>query len=129
MNERTRLIRFATEPCTCIINTVRQRSWVSVTNCFSTISDLQGNIQEIFNRLFLTAHGSFIMQVNLMQCHCWIPWSSLHALTAFDILYSQTWSKNTKKFMTKHFLTFKQFYLIELSGVYSLYLMSFLMIC
>ena len=41
--------------------------------------------------------------------------------------YNKNCPKNTNNFVTKHFLTFKQFYL-ELSVVYSLCLLSFLTI-
>ena len=86
-----------------------------VTNCFSKISDLKGDIQEILNRLFLTV----------------VKPNSLKLSSRFDSFqkytYSQIWHKNANNFMTKYFLTFKQFYL-RAFRVYSLYLMSFLTI-
>ena len=49
--------------------------------------------------------------------------NSLKLSSRFDsfqkYIYSQTWPKNTNNFMTKHFL------ILELSGVYNLYLMNF----
>ena len=50
------------------------------------------------------------MQVILIQCHRPTPWNFLHALTAFKSIHTVK-PKNTNNFMTKHFLTFKQFYL------------------
>ena len=61
------------------------------------------------------------MQVNLMQCH--LP-NSLKLSSRIDSFqkytYSQTWRKNINNFMTKHFLTFKQFYLKAFRYVQSL---------
>ena len=53
--------------------------------------------------------------------------NSLKLSSRFDrfqkYTYSQTWPKDTNNLMSKHVLT------LELSRVYSLYLMSFLTIC
>ena len=53
--------------------------------------------------------------------------NSLKLSSRFDrfqkYTYSQTWPKDTNNLMSKHVLT------LELSRVYSLYLLSFLTIC
>ena len=61
------------------------------------------------------------MQVNLMQM---LLANSLKLSSRFDSFekytYSQTWPKNINNLMTKHFLTFKQFYLRAFRCVQSL---------
>ena len=61
------------------------------------------------------------MQINLIQCHCPTPANFLHGLTAFKSTHTVKRDPKVqitfmtesmiKVFMTKHFFTFKQFYL------------------
>ena len=90
-----------------------------VTNCFRKFQTLRGISNKFLTDIFNC--GTSIMQVNLMQCH--LP-NSLKLSSRFDSFqkytYSQTWPKNINNFMTKHFLTFRQFYLRAFRCVQSL---------
>ena len=81
-----------------------------VTNCFSKISDLRGNIQKFQTDIF--NYGSFIMQVNLMHAHCSTPRSFLHVLTAFKSTRTIKTDRKIQMILrVNSFLTFKLFYL------------------
>ena len=77
-----------------------------------------GNIQEIETDFF---NSSFIMQVNLMHAHCFDSFQKRIYIMKTDpkiqiILWLNTFSPSNCS-------------ILERSGVYSLYLLSFLTIC
>ena len=77
--------------------------------CSSKISERQGNIQEILNRMFDSAM-SFPNSLKLSSC-----FDSLQKFT-----YSQTWPKNTNDCMTINAFSPSNISILEVSIVYSL---------
>ena len=74
-------------------------------------------------------YGSFIMQVNLIHAHCPTSWNYLHPLTAFKSTHTVKTDPQKQIIIWLNTFSPSNSSILELSGVYSLHLLSFLTIC